>query len=84
MVQMLAMGMGVAVAGAVLAGFSALLGPGGPASPAHLDTLASFHATFVTMGFITLASAAIFWQLPSGLAPGLARGDASAAGPHEP
>ena len=84
MVQMLAMGMGVAVAGAVLAGFAALLGPGGNASATHLDTLASFHATFVTMGFITLASAAIFWQLPSGLEPGLLRGDASAAGPHEP
>ena len=54
MVQMLAMGMGVACAGAVLAGFTQHYGSGG---------LAAFHATFVTMGLITMASAWIFWQL---------------------
>ena len=54
MVQMLAMGMGVACAGAVLAGFTQHYGSG---------TLDAFHATFATMGLITMASAWIFWQL---------------------
>lgn len=57
MVQMLAMGMGVAAAGAVLAAFSAYFGGEG----AH--TLAAFRATFGTMALITIASAGIFWQL---------------------
>jgi EmrB/QacA subfamily drug resistance transporter len=58
MVQMLAMGMGVATAGAVLAAFTGLFGAGSAA-----QTLTTFHATFACMGLITMASAAIFWQL---------------------
>ncbi|QHI99610.1 DHA2 family efflux MFS transporter permease subunit [Xylophilus rhododendri] len=60
MVQMLAMGMGVACAGAVLAGFNTYFGAAGLASG---HSLRAFHATFVTMGLITMASAWIFWQL---------------------
>ncbi|WPB56336.1 multidrug transporter subunit MdtD [Xylophilus sp. GOD-11R] len=60
MVQMLAMGMGVACAGAVLAGFTSYFG-GDAASPE--ERLRAFHATFVTMGLITMASSWIFWQL---------------------
>ncbi|MGA0571599.1 multidrug transporter subunit MdtD [Variovorax sp. VNK109] len=58
MVQMLAMGMGVATAGAVLAAFTGVFGNSEP----H-QTLNAFHATFACMGLITLASASIFWQL---------------------
>ncbi|WP_296901995.1 multidrug transporter subunit MdtD [Polaromonas sp.] len=58
MVQMLAMSMGVAAAGAVLAAFSGFFGSGDAA-----QTLHSFQATFACMGLITLASASIFWQL---------------------
>ncbi|MBV8037299.1 multidrug transporter subunit MdtD [Roseateles sp.] len=57
MVQMLAMGMGVAAAGAVLAAFAAFFGGEG------VHTLSSFRATFATMALITIASAGIFWQL---------------------
>ena len=39
-------------------------------------TLEAFHATFATMGLITIASAGIFWQL----APDIERD----AGPHRP
>ncbi|WP_295540804.1 multidrug transporter subunit MdtD [uncultured Pseudacidovorax sp.] len=55
MVQMLAMSMGVAMAGAVLSGFSNAFG-------AH--ALPAFQATFVTVGLVTIASAFIFWQVP--------------------
>jgi len=58
MVQMLAMGMGVAAAGAVLAGFTEFFGAAEPA-----QTLHAFQATFACMGLMTLASAGIFWQL---------------------
>jgi EmrB/QacA subfamily drug resistance transporter len=58
MVQMLAMSMGVAAAGAVLAAFTGFFGSG-----AAVQTLHSFQATFATMGLLTLASAGIFWQL---------------------
>lgn len=60
MVQMLAMsmGMGVAAAGAVLAGFTDYFG-----NAEAVQILHSFQATFVCMGLITLASAGIFWQL---------------------
>jgi MFS family permease len=58
MVQMLAMSMGVAAAGAVLAAFTGLFG-----SAQAIQTLHSFQATFACMGLITLASAGIFWQL---------------------
>ncbi len=60
MVQMLAMSLGVAAAGAVLAGFTNAFG-GADAGA----TLEAFRATFVAMGLVTLASAAIFWQLPA-------------------
>jgi len=60
MVQMLAMGMGVACAGAVLAGFTGYFAqPAGEAG----ETLRAFHATFMTMGLVTMVSAFIFWQL---------------------
>jgi EmrB/QacA subfamily drug resistance transporter len=58
MTQMLAMGMGVAAGGAVLAAFTTRWGSGTPA-----QTLQALHATFVCMGLITLASAGIFAQL---------------------
>ncbi|MET3181448.1 UNVERIFIED_ORG: EmrB/QacA subfamily drug resistance transporter [Variovorax guangxiensis] len=60
MVQMLAMSMGVAAAGAVLAGYNGIFGTD---TPAH--TLDAFQATFASMGLITVASALIFWHLPS-------------------
>ncbi|MEJ8811800.1 multidrug transporter subunit MdtD [Variovorax ureilyticus] len=59
MVQMLAMSLGVAVASAVLAGYTGVFGNATP-----LATLHAFEATFVTMGLVTLASAMIFWNLP--------------------
>ncbi|MBW8723285.1 MAG: multidrug transporter subunit MdtD [Polaromonas sp.] len=58
MVQMLAMSMGVAAAGAVLAAFTGVFSAG-----EAVQTLHSFQATFAAMGLITLASAGIFWQL---------------------
>jgi EmrB/QacA subfamily drug resistance transporter len=58
MIQMLAMGMGVACAGGVLVAFTGVFGSGTPA-----QTLEAFHGTFACMGLITLASACIFWQL---------------------
>lgn len=59
MVQMLAMGMGVAAAGAVLAAFTEFFGSSAGGSQA----LQAFQATFACMALITLASAGIFWQL---------------------
>ena len=65
MVQMLAMGMGVAAAGAVLGAFTALWGA------AAGQTLPAFHATFACMGLMTMAAAGIFAQLaPDGPADG--------------
>ncbi len=65
MVQMLAMGMGVAAAGAVLAAFTAHFGMDGA------QTLQTFRATFACMALITMASAGIFWQLaPADSGPG--------------
>ncbi|MFZ4287855.1 multidrug transporter subunit MdtD [Variovorax sp. HJSM1_2] len=61
MVQMLAIGMGVAAAGAVLQAYTGYFQPAGAA-----QTLRAFHATFATMGVMTMASAWIFWQLPDG------------------
>nr|WP_145548315.1 multidrug transporter subunit MdtD [Variovorax boronicumulans] len=58
MVQMLAMSMGVAAAGAVLAAYTGYF-----ASAAQTQTLFAFRATFATMGLMTIASAWIFWQL---------------------
>ena len=59
MVQMLSMGMGVAAAGAVLSAYTGFFTPAGPE-----QTLRAIHATFATMGLITVASSWIFWQLP--------------------
>jgi EmrB/QacA subfamily drug resistance transporter len=64
MVQMLSMGLGVAAAGAVLAAFTAHFQAGGGVAGAQ--TLQAFHATFATMGLLTMASAWVFWQLPHG------------------
>jgi len=57
MVQMLAMGMGVALAGAVLASMQAHFGDGA-------GTLSAFRVTFACMGLLTLAATALFFQLP--------------------
>ncbi len=57
MVQMLAMGLGVAVAGAMLATFTRFLSAHGA------PVLDAFHASFLCMGAVTIASARIFWQL---------------------
>ncbi len=58
MVMMLSMSLGVATAGALLATFSGLFGHD------HANqSLPAFHASFVCMGFITAATAWIFWQL---------------------
>ena len=65
MVQMLAMSMGVAAAGAVLAAFTGFFGSAQP-----VQTLHAFQATFACMGLITLASAGIFWQLPPDVGKG--------------
>ncbi|MDM0114894.1 multidrug transporter subunit MdtD [Variovorax sp. J22R133] len=59
MVQMLAMSLGVAAASSVLSGYTGVFGPAAP------DTLRAFQATFATMGFVTVASALIFWHLPA-------------------
>ena len=58
MVQMLAMSLGVAVAASVLSGFTGYFTP-----PGVVQTLNAFHATFIVMGLVTMASAWIFWQL---------------------
>jgi len=55
-VQMLAMSLGVAAAAALLSNFSAT-------EAAQQDALHAFRATFVCVGIMTCASAAIFWQL---------------------
>jgi len=61
MVQMLAMGLGVGIAGAVLAGFHGLWGQARPE-----DVLQAFQATFVCMGVLTLFSATVFARLDRG------------------
>lgn len=55
MVMMLSMSLGVATAGALLANFEDYFHTAQSAN--------AFHATFATIGLITLASAWIFWQL---------------------
>lgn len=57
MVQMLSMSLGVSVAGALLAVFTERLDVGAD------GRLAAFHATYLCVGAITIASAWIFWQL---------------------
>ena len=60
MVQMLAMGMGVALAGAVLASMQAYFG----GQPGGAGTLNAFRIAFACMGLLTLAATALFLQLP--------------------
>ncbi|MFT3813612.1 MAG: multidrug transporter subunit MdtD [Acidovorax sp.] len=60
MVQMVAMGMGVAAAGGVLAAFTGVFGAAGGGG---VQTLHAFQATFACMGLMTVASAGIFAQL---------------------
>jgi len=63
MVQMLAIGMGVAAAGAALGAYSDAFGAG------STQTLHAFQATFVSMGLLTLAATFIFAQLAPDEAP---------------
>lgn len=58
MVQMLAISLGVGVAGGVLAAFGAHFG-----TQTAAQSLQAFQATFFTMGLVTLAASAVFWQL---------------------
>ena len=58
MVMMLAMSLGVAVAGGLLGAFGA-----GAVEPANTDTLTAFRWSFICIGLVTLTSAAIFAQL---------------------
>ena len=60
MVQMLAIGLGVALAGALLAGWSAWW----QVRTGEANAMAAFRTTLVCMGLITWASSWIFWQLP--------------------
>lgn len=60
MVQMLAMSLGVAIAGTVLAEFSeAFASVQGSDAARH-----AFQATFVMVGLVTMVSALVFWHLP--------------------
>ncbi|MDO5102891.1 MAG: multidrug transporter subunit MdtD [Lautropia sp.] len=59
MVQMLGMSLGVSCAAALLHVFSAMT-----QSQPEDGNLLAFRATFVLIGLLTAASAAIFWQLP--------------------
>ena len=66
MVQMLSMSLGVTVAAALVATFTAWFAP-----PSPLHSLMAFRAAFVSIGIVTACSAWIFWQLrPDTLAPG--------------
>jgi EmrB/QacA subfamily drug resistance transporter len=58
MVMMLSISLGVAVAGALLATFAGFMDGSHSVEP-----VTAFRATFISMGLITAASAAIFWQL---------------------
>ena len=65
MVMMLAMSLGVAVAGGLLGAFG-----GGAVETGSLSTLTAFRWSFVCVGLVTLTSAAIFAQLePTHLIP---------------
>lgn len=75
MVQMLAMSLGVTVAGALLAAFSSYFGR------ATADqAVSSFRATFLCIGIITCASAWIFWQLAPEIRDGAERTEPAEAG----
>ena len=69
MVQMLAMGMGVAAAGAALGAYSEVFGSG------QAQTLRAFQATFASMGLLTLAATFIFAQLAPDARPGTPSAD---------
>jgi EmrB/QacA subfamily drug resistance transporter len=64
LVQMLSMGLGVTIAGAVLATFTGIL----PRVSAT-DSLPAFHATFLCVGIITASTAWIFGQLAPEVRP---------------
>ena len=64
MVMMLGMGFGVALAGGLLGAFS-----DAATGAAAGQTLATFRWSFACIGLVTLASAAIFWQLPDAPPP---------------
>jgi hypothetical protein len=64
LVQMLSMGLGVTIAGAVLATFTGIL----PRVTAT-DSLPAFHATFLCVGIITASTAWIFGQLAPEVRP---------------
>lgn len=59
MVQMLGMSLGVSCAAALLHAFTGWLG----VSPSGAQALPAFDAAFITIGLMTMASAAIFWRL---------------------
>jgi len=59
MVQMLGMSLGVSVAAALLSTFSGWFG----AVDAGPQAVSVFRGALVTIGVLTMASAAIFWQL---------------------
>ena len=61
MVQMLGMSLGVTCAAALLHAFTAWLQTG-----AGADALPAFRAALALIGVMTMASAAIFWQLDRG------------------
>jgi MFS family permease len=60
MVMMLAMSLGVAIAGGLLGAFG-----GAAVNPGRADALAAFRWSFVCVGLVTMASAALFAQLES-------------------
>lgn len=59
MVQMLAISLGVALAGTLLLGFSNWWQQG----TGEANALQAYQAAFVCMGGLTLASTWVFWQL---------------------
>jgi MFS family permease len=65
LVQMLSMSLGVTIAGVLLATFTVWLGAGA----VQASALPAFHATFISVGLITTASAWIFAQLAPDVRP---------------
>ena len=75
MVMMLAMSLGVAIAGGLLGAFG-----GGAADAEHLGPLSAFRRSFVCVGLVTMTSAAIFAQLkPTHIIPQSAVREAESA-----
>ena len=79
MVQMLAIGLGVALSGALLAASSAWW----QARTGEANAMAAFRITLVCMGLLTLASSWIFWQLPPDTSKPAGRHDIEADFPAE-